>query len=336
MAEGRKRSSGFIPPELARLGPSALLPRAQPAFDVWSFGVLLFLLCTGSDLFKLDANDDRLDGADEEARLRAWRGVDDGRLRRVFAAEAHRLEDEELEAARDLITWCLQPQPAERPQSMVQVLRCVSRRAACRFSGAGGGPAAASCERTSISTPRGCFRLTSGAPPSALSPSRPPHSALPSTSHRFLKPVGGLLRQACKEVTIPWAEIELSDTSLGHGAGGVVYIGVFRGHTVAVKRVRKGQEEEALAEACITQRLHTPTRHANVLMMWGVTLRSGATCTVTEAMALRGLDTFTWEPSRSRAQLRLADVVDLQLQAAQGLAHVHAMGYAHRDVACFV
>ena len=51
--------------------------------------------------------------------------------------------------------------------------------------------------------------------------------------------------------------------------GGKVFLGSYGGHGVAVKQVKKGQEDEALAEARITKRLHSPQQHPNVLMMYG-------------------------------------------------------------------
>ena len=64
-------------------------------------------------------------------------------------------------------------------------------------------------------------------------------------------------------------------------------------------------------------------------MMWGCTLREGITCTVTEAMALRGLDEWAWHGKGPHRQyLRVADAVQLLQQAATGLAHMHARGFS--------
>ena len=71
------------------------------------------------NLLHVDALDDNLEDEAEEARLRAWPGVDPAHLRKVFVAAGGALEDEEREAARDLLQWCLARTPAERPQREV-------------------------------------------------------------------------------------------------------------------------------------------------------------------------------------------------------------------------
>ena len=158
-------------------------------------------------------------------------------------------------------------------------------------------------------------------------------------NHRFLKPECGLLvASGAREVSIWFVDIAIrmddEASMLGEGAGGKVFLGMWRGRRVAVKKVAAGHKAEALQEAKLGRLLHTPKRHPHVLMMWGVTLRGGTTCTVTEEMALRGLNEWAFRGSRHRPMLRTADVAELELQAAKGLAHMHASGYAHRDVAC--
>ncbi|KAK3265250.1 hypothetical protein CYMTET_26049 [Cymbomonas tetramitiformis] len=71
---GVKISSGYLPPEMVYIDPAtgeahlkvpsardvpddAGVVLASPAFDLWSFGVLIFLLFTGQDLFALDIAD---------------------------------------------------------------------------------------------------------------------------------------------------------------------------------------------------------------------------------------------------------------------------------------
>ena len=96
------------------------------------------------------------------------------------------------------------------------------------------------------------------------------------------------------------------------------------------------QTTKKLHEACASE------HHPNVLMMYGVTLQRGMLSTVTEVMVLRGIDDWVWHTdthgnankgSRYK-ELRPADAVQLALDAATGLAHMEANGFAHRDVAC--
>ena len=183
---------------------------------------MLFELCTGEPLFLPDEPTDKLLAEPKEswiARIRAWQGIDsDDRLARVFQTAQQELEDVDILAAQDLLQWCLQRGPTERPQLMVQIL-----------------------------------------------------------NHRFLKPEGGLLRaDGATQVTIWYPDLQIETgrgSMLGEGAGGQVFLGMWRGHKVAVKKVAHGLEDEALREARLGRELHTDERgrpkvHANVLKMW--------------------------------------------------------------------
>ena len=78
---------------------------------------------TGVTPFHMDLTGDNLADAGEREELSAWRGVSDEAMAAVFAS-AQRLgtvEKDELESAKDLIQWCLERDPANRPQSMLQV-----------------------------------------------------------------------------------------------------------------------------------------------------------------------------------------------------------------------
>eukprot|EP00808_Paulinella_micropora_P006456 g79812.t1 len=160
---GYKYSSAYCPPELAcvvaRFGgpttPEAIsqLPVAEASFDVFSFGVLLYELCTGEQLFPHVA--DNIADEQDLQRLSVWLAVADDKLAQVFRHansdqrnSGKQVEEEKSQSsdssnssgsgygisetstsldrarqdARHLIRWCLQMDPKERP-SLQQVLR---------------------------------------------------------------------------------------------------------------------------------------------------------------------------------------------------------------------
>ena len=135
-------SSGYMAPELARwvewdattqtgegiAGPNAFV--AAPSADVWSVGVVLFELCTGKTLFRLDISDDDLTDPLDKCRLFTWHTISDAELADIFrsldAEEDHGIDGsgpaERLElaevivaSARHLCRWCLKGSPQERP-----------------------------------------------------------------------------------------------------------------------------------------------------------------------------------------------------------------------------
>ena len=99
---------------------------ASPTFDVWSFGNSLFELAARQPLFVSDG-DDGLASIELE-RLFRWSLGDLASAVDSLQAALRALPDRNLAlAVVDLISWCLQPDPSARPQSMADV------RAHCFF-----------------------------------------------------------------------------------------------------------------------------------------------------------------------------------------------------------
>ena len=117
--------SAYAPPELAAhllLCDAKDIPSADTSFDVWSFGVVLYELCSGVKLFHSTLVADQIVGDISKVELLNWRGIDARRLDLVFAECASLLDGRILTAAKDLIQWCLLGAPAQRP-SVEQVLQ---------------------------------------------------------------------------------------------------------------------------------------------------------------------------------------------------------------------
>jgi serine/threonine protein kinase len=99
------------------------LSDAAPSFDVWGFGLILYRLFTAFRLF----NTDQQDELDEEelCKLVLWQGVRPVELRkRVFAkVTMGSVASSEKDAAVQLISACLHPDPMRRPQSVEELLK---------------------------------------------------------------------------------------------------------------------------------------------------------------------------------------------------------------------
>lgn len=109
-----KISTAYAPPECID-NPNGV--PASIAFDMWSFGVVLFHMLTGKSLFHSN-NDDNLANNDEADRLRYW---DDDTFNEELARIplAHNARNR---AAKNLLSWLLSRDPGARPQIMTEVL----------------------------------------------------------------------------------------------------------------------------------------------------------------------------------------------------------------------
>lgn len=166
-----KHSTAYCPPEMACWRFAGGLPvAAHPSYDVWSFGVVLFELCSGQTLFSQDISNDELINAAEQTKLCTWHCAQDPELLGLQRKSSLKLQrksswrskgayhnrvisDEELEPvlsellanetrgskeylsivqdARNLIRWCLMGPISKRP-SINEILehRFLSHKAA--------------------------------------------------------------------------------------------------------------------------------------------------------------------------------------------------------------
>ena len=83
--------------------------------DAWSFGSVLYELCTGRNLFPLDLNDDSMVEEEDLTRLCSWSCLDDKALDGVFK-NCETCDPETRAQAQHLIRWCLQGDPSNRSE----------------------------------------------------------------------------------------------------------------------------------------------------------------------------------------------------------------------------
>jgi len=126
----KKPSTAFCAPEMAKLLLDEKSPTeyvADASYDIWSFGVVLYHLCTGRSLWQCDQNDNlsredleklaKWSREDVERRLKVLKDLEIAEIRAKNYPIAKRAK-----SAYDLIAWCLEPDPKDRP-SLLAVRR---------------------------------------------------------------------------------------------------------------------------------------------------------------------------------------------------------------------
>jgi hypothetical protein len=95
------------------------LIEASPAIDIWSFGVLLYNLCTEQSLLPVDRADDL---ADAESMSKAATWTDNELERKIRCANIIGSDVVEAKVVKDLLCKLLRVNPQDRPKSMSDVL----------------------------------------------------------------------------------------------------------------------------------------------------------------------------------------------------------------------
>jgi len=103
--------------------PRALRREADPSFDWWALGCLLYRALGGGPLFRSDDRDNLRDHR-ELLRLYHW---GDGDIEEATREMNHEMAQCKLDrharlAACDLLAWLLQREPAKRPASCADIL----------------------------------------------------------------------------------------------------------------------------------------------------------------------------------------------------------------------
>ncbi|KAL6072665.1 Serine/threonine-protein kinase STY17 [Balamuthia mandrillaris] len=129
---------------------------------------------------------------------------------------------------------------------------------------------------------------------------------------------------------ISYDELELDSTPLGNGAFGVVYKGLWRGTTVAVKKLMVMLNEEEVynfkREASLMEKF---SNHPNIVKFCGISTEFPHYCIITE-YSERGCarDALMKHPD-----VPWKTIVRMALDAAAGVLHLHCESIVHRDLA---
>eukprot|EP00026_Physarum_polycephalum_P002017 Phypoly_transcript_02021.p1 GENE.Phypoly_transcript_02021~~Phypoly_transcript_02021.p1 ORF type:complete len:983 (+),score=101.44 Phypoly_transcript_02021:356-2950(+) len=129
---------------------------------------------------------------------------------------------------------------------------------------------------------------------------------------------------------IAFEELKLDDTPIGSGAFGVVHKGIWRGATVAVKKLLVVMDEDLLTqevrrEATVIQGV---AHHPNIVRFYGACTKKQPYCLVTSLYPRGSVFNII-----RKIDLEWRTIVGFARDAAAGILHLHCESVIHRDIA---
>ena len=124
----------------------------------------------------------------------------------------------------------------------------------------------------------------------------------------------------------------IEETEIGHGSFGIVYKGEFRGHTVAIKKVKEmRQTKESIEEFEKEVAMLDKFRCEYIIHFYGAVFIPLKMCMVTEFAKYGSLQDLIMKRYKDKPideEVRIKILLD----SAKGIQYLHSNGILHRDI----
>ncbi|EAL50878.2 tyrosine kinase, putative [Entamoeba histolytica HM-1:IMSS] len=118
------------------------------------------------------------------------------------------------------------------------------------------------------------------------------------------------------------------EKQIGEGSFGVVFKGTFQGNKVAIKKMKMGDDEEAMEEFNKEVAMLDKFRCEYIVHFYGAVFIPTKICLVTEYVDMGSLQSLIKKHSKPNEHMRMKLVID----AAKGVQYLHFNGIIHRDI----
>ncbi|GAB1221391.1 hypothetical protein ENUP19_0080G0029 [Entamoeba nuttalli] len=123
----------------------------------------------------------------------------------------------------------------------------------------------------------------------------------------------------------------VQEKKIGEGTFGIVYLGIFRGNKVAIKRMKDIQDDEdALTEFEKEILMLDKFRCDYIIHFYGAVFIPNKICMVTEYAEYGSLQDMM--KKEKNIQIRLFMKIKILIDAAKGISYLHSNGILHRDI----